>query len=1182
MKKKILLGALFIFILSNINALEITEDKYLNDGLINFKNTKDNENKVTVTRNDITVQNKGILKIGYEELGVSVQNASDGIRTDVTNGIIAISNNLIIDNTGIISSQIKMTGGNTTKIGDTYFLNSGNGIKTGIDTTINNAGIIKGSVIQISGEVGDSTFASSDALSRGFRIGNGIWGNFIGENAGVIKGDSLIMSGVATSNRRSNVFSYTGTIGNGIAGNFIGKNIGTILGNSVIVGGKAVIINNNGESYANSYVNLDAGANGIYGNSEENYGLISGYAELTGGESHEAKQNLYGSGYINPQKSANGIYGNITENEGNLQGYVEILGENLNLIDGVKTKGHTRIIFSGNGIAFQGDITKNIINKGLINGVQSAMAAQNISGVINNYGVMAGKEIFSDGEEGIKNDSSATVANNKILGILQVAKENNQGTYINLEEDSSDRLRVALDIDGDVIIEDIIVANNLNVASLGGTNNSGKTILNAKENNINVIEKPSDKEYGGTTVTSGKDSYEEIALDTNYDNHIINGAGIKNAVLSVNDGVNVNLNDSIVNGYKTAMSLNNNSVVTASNTIFNGGGLKNEDAVIDIKGNNASATINGTSIINGIATVSGNNSTVSIGNEVMVNGDLTSNKDSNNTLNLGDKTSEELRLFHNIDGFAKINTSGNITAYETAKISTGDIHVKDGKFVVRIDGTERDEEDKVIGHALYDHLGKISVEVPTAGTPSVYIQELPKDAQLVFKASGLGVGTIIAMKGTDISNLYDPQIGTMSVAHTAIKHKDENGLLTGDVEISLKNFDDIFGGHGDLPTPELDSTPKEPSNSDNSNSGNKDDLGEIYDSIVNGDQLPNLAPTTDTENKTEDEARKGLLTLLDQIYANTPYAQSAKLSKENVGLFREQILSTKMPKENEWIAEGHGIYSIDEYGKSRDVKVGNTAVSNNYSNKGITTGLLGTAEYGLPQDTSLGFAVGGSHQKLDMSMNSKLKGEVIYLGVFGKKKIDNYLFTAGLGYQYGNYDGTRTIMNEYQSIRNTGGVKTDSFDIYGEVRYTFEDEKGRKIEPKLRLSKLFINEKSVSEKNGTLAIDLDKKSYSIPEIEIGVDFIEPINVKSGKLEAKFGIGVARTFGKNENYVTGKMKNSTDFKIMGPDFEDTKLRLSVGVDYEHGNGVFYNANIRLNVAKDTKKEINAKVGIGYRF
>ncbi|MGL5594717.1 MAG: autotransporter outer membrane beta-barrel domain-containing protein, partial [Cetobacterium sp.] len=359
-------------------------------------------------------------------------------------------------------------------------------------------------------------------------------------------------------------------------------------------------------------------------------------------------------------------------------------------------------------------------------------------------------------------------------------------------------------------------------------------------------------------------------------------------------------------------------------------------------------------------------------------------------------------------------------------------------------------------------------------------------------------------------------------------------------------------------------------------------LEDIYDSIVKGDQLPNLAPTTDTENKTEEEARKGLLTLLDQIYANNPYVQAAKLSKENVGLFREQILSTKMPKENEWIAEGHGIYSIDEYGKTRDVKVGNTGISNNYSNKGVTTGLLGTGEYGVAQDTSLGFAVGGSHQKLDMSMNSKLKGGAIYLGVFGKKKVDNYLFTAGLGYQYGQYDGTRTIMNEYQSIRNTGEVKTDSFDIYGEVRYTFEDEKGRKIEPKLRLSQLFVNEKSVSEKDGALAIDMDKKKYSIPEVEIGVDFIGPIDVKAGKLESKFGIGVARTFGKNENYVTGRMKNSTDFKIMGPDFEDTKLRLSAGVDYEHVNGVFYNVNVGVDVAKDTKKEINAKIGIGYRF
>ncbi|MGL5592430.1 MAG: hypothetical protein ACRDDH_00620, partial [Cetobacterium sp.] len=580
--------------------------------------------------------------------------------------------------------------------------------------------------------------------------------------------------------------------GNGASVNIINLNSGVIRG----------------EAYyeEKDFVSLNDHGNGGGFNVEKNNGIISGSSVV------QIESSL-GTAFI--FYTGNGSR-RVKLNNGILTGYSIVIGNSRKELQGG--------VGSYVDIYMDDFITTNL---GAIKGSQSAIGVEyspwNPHDVeINNYGIMAGREIFSSGAEEVKNGNS--FGSDIILQMYEVNKENNQGTYINLEEDSSDRLRVALDKDGDVIVEEIIVASNLNTASLGGINNSGKTILNAKVSDINVIEKPSDEKYTGTTVTSGKDSYEEVNLNTDYANHIINGAGIKNAVLSVKEEVNVNLSDSIVNGYKTAMSLDNNSTVVASNTIFNGGGLKNEDAVISVKGNNGNLTINGTSIINGKTDVLGSNSTVNIGNGVMVNGDLTSKNNSNNTLNLGDKTSEELRLFHNIDGFTTINTSGNVTAYETAKISSGDIHVKDGKFVVRVDGTERDGEDKVIGHALYDHVGKISIEVPTASTPSTYVQELPKDAQLVFKASGLGVGTIIAMKDTDITNLYDPQLGTMSIAHTAIKHKDKNGLLTGDVEIAYKNFDEIFGGHGDLPTPELDSTPEEPSNPDNSNSGDKGNL----------------------------------------------------------------------------------------------------------------------------------------------------------------------------------------------------------------------------------------------------------------------------------------------------------------------------------------------------------------------
>lgn len=1216
MKKKYLLNALLIILTTTANAnFKATED-YIIDEVIIYENTKDDEKKFTLEGNTKKLINRGVLVNAYYD-NATVNNKDKGNAVEIntavnTNGIIVGKVKLIGEsnnggivkasnsakgiignveiNDGVVLGSAELLGVEGKNDGSSDVNNSVNGIYGDVNK---NNGVISSVATVIANESNSSYVSYSYATSENSI--NAIVGK-IEVNQGVVSSKANVTSEQATVVDRdinSSVQTYSDVLSqnsiNGVLGEVV-VNSGVIKGEGLLKSGIANSFNEkNGASntLSRSYIKVISSTNGVLGNINENQGIVEGEGIFIAGKAiGEAKssdgnrESASGDAFIEAEGSGNGVLGKLIEsNNGVVSGYADLNSGDVEL-NGVKYKDYESIKFSGNGVAFDGELSDDITNGGVIKGIQSAIAAQKISGNINNYGVMAGREIFSDGKEIIKNENPNK--NDSNLSTLVGVKDVNHGIYIKLKNKNTGK--VELDSDDDIVIDSII-------NGIGGliTLNDGteKTVLNAQryDENKNITE----------IADEARDSYVTINSNTDFDNNIINGAGIKNAVLLVKDGINVNLSNSIVNGYKTAMSLDNNSIVTASNTIFNGGGLKNEDAVVNIKGDNGSLTINGTSIINGKTDISGSNSIVNIGNEVMVNGDLTSNKDGNNTLNLGDRSSEDLRLFHNIDGFSKINTLGRVMVYETASITTGDINIQDGKFIVRVDGTKTDSSGKIIGHALYDHKGKVIIDLPKKSLLSKNgLDELEDSTpQLVFKASGLGVGTIIAMKETDISELYDPQLGTVSIAHTAIKHKDENDVLTGDVEIAILNFDEIYKEPETPPTepetpprdPEIPPTEPEipPSTPEKPNSDKeKEDLGEIYDSIVNGNQLPNLEPTIDIEDKTAENARKGLLTLLDQIYSNNPYVQSAKLSKENIGLFREQVLSTKMPKENEWIAEGHGIYSIDEYGKTKTVNVGNTTISNNYSNKGVTTGLLGTGEYGIAQDTSLGFAVGGSHQKLDMSMNSKLKGEAIYLGVFGKKKVDNYLFTAGIGYQYGQYNGTRTIMNEYQSIRNTGEIKTDSFDIYGEVRYVFEDEKGRKIEPKLRLSQLFVNQKSVSENNGALAIDMDNKNYSIPEVEIGIDFINPIDVNAGKLETKFGLGVAKTFGENENYTIGKMKNSTDFKINGPDFEDTKLRINAGVDYEHVNGVFYNIKLGVDVARETKKEINIKIGLGYRF
>ncbi|BBA53273.1 autotransporter (plasmid) [Fusobacterium varium] len=1165
----------------------------------------------------------------YSYTTILAENTANGIYGNFlgNNSGIILGNATIIGGTGIADSIIM----NSASIANTSITarESANGIN--MELLGNNSGTVLGSAVITGGNTmatQDISIAKTEALSRisTFYTANGINSNLSGNNSGLISGATTLIGGKSESESTSDTYIFTQYSANGISGELHGNNTGTVLGHATIIGGESIgsantsatisvtntgngILgggngNNSGiisgnvvveggkaspvyQTY-NSYSNVNSGlvssGNGIKkGKIEENSGLILGSVSLKGGEAiSDGTNDRSARATVSAMESGNGLLGgNLNINNGTISGYVE-LKSGIFETNSKKGRDIEYITRSGNGVA-NGRITFNINNNGLIKGSQSAISGDYFDEEVNNYGVMAGRKIFGSGsEEVIINDFNSN--SNQLLKAKILSKENNYGTYIELQENLLKESKIALDIDGDAIIENIIVAKNLNNDVLG-INNSRKTILNATVTDIIQVE-----DINKTDIV-GKDSYITIDSDKSYSDHIINGAGIKNAVLTVEENVTMDLKDSIVNGYKTAVSLNNNSIVTASDTIFNGGGLKNEDAVINIKGNNAALTIDGKSVINGLTTISGKDSIVNIGNEVIINGDIKSEKDKNNILNLGDGTQGgELRLFHEIDGFTTINTSGKVIAYETAKILSGDIHIKDGSLLVRLDGTQVDDQGRIKGHALYDHKGSIILELGDVNKPSTYAQ-LHEGAQIIFKASGLGVGTIISMNGTDITNLYDLQIGTHSSVHTAIKHQID-GELTGDVEIAVKTWDDLFPEIPVIPEePEIPTIPETPGGTENPGTPevpknneikDKDELGEIYDSIVKGDQLPILGLTTDLEDKTKEESLKELVSLLDQIYANNPYSYGGEMSYESLRLFTDNILKTKMPELSEWIVESHGIYGYDKFDKvRREHKVAGEKLNINYSRELTTTGLLGTAEYGIAQNSSLGVAVGGTKQKLNMHL-SDVKGNLGYVGIYGKRRYENFLLTGGLGYQYGEYDVKRVIENNYQRINTSGEMKTNSMSGYIEGKYTIEAEKGTKIEPKVKVTYSYIKQDKVKEKTGSLSIDMDKKSYLVPEMEVGVDISKEIKTKSGKVNTTAGISYVRVLGKDNTKLTGRMKDSTDFKVKGPNFKESKLRLEGRVEYEQENGIFYNASLGMDIGNKKEKEVNARVGIGYRF
>ncbi|MGL5581833.1 MAG: autotransporter outer membrane beta-barrel domain-containing protein, partial [Cetobacterium sp.] len=576
-----------------------------------------------------------------------------------------------------------------------------------------------------------------------------------------------------------------------------------------------------------------------------------------------------------------------------------------------------------------------------------------------------------------------------------------------------------------------------------------------------------------------------------------------------------------------------------------------------------------------------------------------------NTLKLGTSNSnEELKIYDKIENFDEIKTNGKVTLYSTSKVNAvADIDIEHGTLLVRLDGSKRDEKGRVIGHALYDHTGAIILG--EKGNVGDHLPDgdnhpdIQAGAQLFFKASGLTNGTVIAMKETDITGLKDSQIGTYSIAHTARKFipgKDDIWLLnsgtntyairateTIDIIIDTLNLDDIINRPDDKEKPDNKGEEK-PDNPPDNEVEDREDLGDIWDSIVNGGEEDYLAPTLDYEDgKNIVEAKKELISILDQIYANNPYSYIGEASKESLRLYQDNIFTTKMPKKDEWITEAHGIYGYDKFEKAeQNNRFGKEIQKNSYSSNVSTYGMLGTAEYGILEDTSLGIAIGGSKQKVDMSKGTKIDGNSGYIGVYGKKNINRFRITSGIGYQHNEYDVDRILINKYQEFKNNGSLSTDSIGVYLEGKYFIKSETGVSIEPKLRLSYMNISQEEVKEKSNELAIDVDGKNYQNTDILIGVDFSKKKYLKGGLLEFKGELSYMKTLDTERDYLTGRIKNSTSFKIKGPEITEDRIRIIVGIDYEKVNGVFYNLYTGVELADKDRIDTNVKIGVGYRF
>ncbi|MCI6152571.1 MAG: autotransporter domain-containing protein [Fusobacterium perfoetens] len=1092
-------------------------------------------------------------------------------------GQVIIQNNINILNKGLILATNEISDGGS------------NGIYFNEKLFLENDGIIKGNYIY-----------NNDYL---YLKGNGLSTATWSEEKEILEGNiynngSLI--GIIDSKNYTGGKGATSNTGNGINIGTLEKkvNFGKIENNGIIIG-KCILpdINPDVNTYYNGNginISIQAGDTDISLEKLINTGLIKGKIELEQIDNRGGWNTINNNGNGLHFETSGAVIVNFFDNKGIINGEVDVrknfnmkreLGNGIviqNLISDtllnnngiirgdIISENGQRIENTGNGIYisnidYEDDNIEvklgKIFNKGNISGnsnindtfqFTSGNGIYIISGekkkedkwylgelapvFIENLGVISGKEkgILID----IRTDSNGleTHFNNSYsnYGIV-VGKE-----PIELSGKYSTKYNPTMDKVADNGIA-IKINDNKEVIEVYGANDSIVNLENENYKIMNIIK--------GSNNNAFDKYFTEDDLTGNSNNLILNGV---NKTLVVNK--NLELQNSIINSYKTSLILSDNSNFKGKNIIINGGGIREKDSLnIVIEG---SSGINNLelidSIINGDVELNDGDDSLTLAG-TQINGNLFGGQGKDNLVFNNSDNSKNMNIFSNIKGFENIEVNGTITLFENSRIEgNNNITInKDGNIIVRIDSTEKNSEGVYNSNALINN------------TNSSVISN--DGGKLSLTLNGLGNGSRIDL-GMDVSSLEKNKTIDVTSVYHSIKEIEDNGHI---VEIGVK---------GDLIGEDLKYI----------------QLNKIHKSIISSGQDGVLSGITN------DEENGKYHSYLRDIYTGSPYSYSSELSRNSMNLFKESILNKDLnPRLKKWSIYG-GLTHID--GGTRDTYFGKNYYgwdvgSSETKNDTKLLGAYVQGEYKHTETFNTGFVLGGINSEANINTGSKLEGDSLYLGAYAKKYLGNIKLTSGLGFQYGNYNSERysnnygiaTLPNEkYTTDYNDKGIN-----LYGEVRYLYEVDKNISIEPYLSLNYTYIKQDGVLEENKPLAMNIESEDFNYTTAKIGLEANKKIFGENKVHTLTIGATYERFLdGADEKYIRAKMReNGSYFDLLVTKKAENIFGFNAKYQLEKENGfmfdlsgnyVFEKQNHTASGEHKLESQWILGVGIGYKF
>ena len=973
-----------------------------------------------------------------------------------------------------------------------------------------------------------------------------------------------------TTNTYTNNITLSGK-GNGVSGANYGLKLGTITN----LNSEFKFINNgviSGTGSGNS-------ACGILYNGQGKIEAITNKGEISGKSSTRNSDSGYGINISSEERETvrkigtlnniGKIYGESTSNDGygiyisNQTGEITTIN-NTGIISGKSTGKRN----SGYGIYIygsSGEIT-TINNTGIISGKSTSNDGYGICnsrgtiGAINNTGVIYGKSWAI-------NNSSGAINKVNNYGILVscgsstingVNNKNNKGLIFGV---TSAGTYTATDYDH--------FGQTYDVEETINSITKKYKVINAKaegtENNITGTE--SLKLKNGT-LTNGDSPTIDISSDERY---ILNG--ITNT-LEVS-GKNNELNDSVINAYKTAVVMgSNDSTLILNNTVVNGG-LSGNDPTISVTGNKNILTIQGNSVVNGTMESTGENNTLNLYGKI------------NNNLNKSNNRYEatSMNILNDISGFTNINIDNNVTFFEDVKVTgTEKVTVAEtGTLNLRLKNTGSEEtvDGKPIPKATHAFSGNENEMViqgegngeNTAGT-------------LNFITNGIGKKIYVDMGNVELRNLYFKTNSIIDKYEFIGTEAEVEGIIIGAGETLNGIYRPENTGKGSQ-----DSNRYESLNDIYKGlySSTDDNLNALRVLISSNEKLGNNYD----ENLNDEEQLKNLLSYLGSIYTETPYSFSSELSRKSMGMFRDIITENQFkPNLNQWLIMG-GLTHRDGgtkdtyYGKNYHEIDGGTA---DVDVDMKLTGAYALGKYGYSENVSLGVTAGGNRSEAKLPM-SKVKGNSGYIGAFAENYRGNLTLKAGAGIQYSEYDANRATLGGHSYSEKYSDM---TYDIYLNGRYSNPMGDNFFLEPYGTLSYTYVDQESTDEGNKALAIETDSKTFDYTAAKVGVDLKKVIPHEKGKSTLSAGVSYTRLLtGADEENITGRFKgkDATDFDILVAHKNEHSIGLNAKYALELENGILFDVKGSYSVERDShngsgknrsKGEWIAGTGLGYKF